>query len=237
MVTKQEQLEWLAKAWEKFPDGRHKVFMSVYQCGDFVGLHAVGKHEITQEEWQEERDKMQNEKSVITGGIYLSRNGFMFEVVDIAKAGGDCSIDMVVYMNLDATNDFPPGQKWVLELESFIRKFKLDVGRKPAPDNSWHGRGEFPLVGCECEVAPKSGGAWIKAVILAVTNQNVIMLVNDEPLEVVSRASNVIFRPLRTEREKAIEEMSEALIHRGSAMSQVILGELYDAGFRMEKPQ
>ena len=107
------------------------------------------------------------------------------------------------------------------------------MSSKPKVDNSWHERGEFPPpVGCECEVVPKSGGAWAKAVILAVTNQNVIMLVNDEPLEVVSRASNVIFRPLRTERDKAIDEMYRAAYSVGNVINAETIGAIYDAGYR-----
>lgn len=182
MVTKQQQLEWLAKHIGDWCGNRPSAYlMSCDEIGFIVGLATQvtpkellcgGHHLITRQEWQQERDK---------------------------------------------------------------------VSGKPEVDNSWHERGELPPVGCECEVAPKSGGTWIKAVILAVTNHNVIMLVNDEPLEVVSRASNVIFRPLRTEREKAIEEMAAILVGcEKYAITQNVAtaaGEfLYDAGCRMVKP-
>ena len=107
-------------------------------------------------------------------------------------------------------------------------------------DTSCHERGEFPPVWCECEFAPKSGGAWNKATIIAVTNQNVIMLVNGESRELVSRICNVIFRPIRTDREKAIGEMALLAtecekydITQNLAKSVCEL--LYDAGYRKEK--
>ena len=122
MVTKRQQLKWLAKRFESLPFGSDSILMSDETLG-YLGH----EHEITNQELKQERDKMQKQQeSVSVGDIYLSGKGFRFLVVDIAKAGSDCSIDMVVYLNLDATNDFPPGQKWVLELESFVRKFKLD---------------------------------------------------------------------------------------------------------------
>lgn len=47
---------------------------------------------------------------------------------------------------------------------------------------------------------------------------------------------NSEFRPFRTEREKAIDEMSSAMRDRGHGINPVTLGELYDAGFMMVKP-
>ena len=62
MVTKQEQLEWLAKAWESWsPYERGYVMMSNLFLGDFCsrqGLFGPVVHEITREEWQKEQDKL-----------------------------------------------------------------------------------------------------------------------------------------------------------------------------------
>ena len=179
MVTKQQQLEWLAKNWCAWVHSLGYVFMSKRIVGDFVSM-INDSHRISFDEWQQERNKMQQQTA-------------------------------------------NPVQ--------------------PAPDNSWHERGELPPVGCECEFAQKSGGAWVKAAILAVTNQNVIMLVNDEPLEVVSRASNVIFRPLSTERAKAIDELAASIgdefkfegydLH--TRITRSLSEFIYDAGYRKVK--
>ena len=66
MVTKQEQLEWLAKAWESWsPYERGYVMMSSLFLGDFCSRqdlfgHVV--HEITREDWQKKRDKLTNKQ-------------------------------------------------------------------------------------------------------------------------------------------------------------------------------
>lgn len=188
MVTKQQQLEWLAKAWENFTDNRHKVFMSVYRCGDFVGFHAVGKHEITKQEWQQERDKMQKQ-----------------------------------------------GEK----------------------ADSWHECGELPPVGCECEWVDESGvdgaaGAVYPdigdAVSICAHKQtpggDVIAIFTWEPggdgLRVAASRMPSDFRPIRTEREKAIDEMVYEFINhygdpKGGERYLPIAAKLYDAGYRKEK--
>ena len=64
MVSKQQQLEWLVKNVSEFPDGMDKVFASVYCVGIFVGFLAEEKHEITRQEWQQERSKMSGKPEV-----------------------------------------------------------------------------------------------------------------------------------------------------------------------------
>ena len=229
MVTKQQQLEWLALNIDDF-FGMDVAQMSGSSLGRFRMAIDGKYHIITREEWQQERDKMQNEKSVITGGIYLTRNGFRFEVVDIAKAGSDCSIDMVVYVNLDATNDFPPGPKWVLELESFISKFKLDSGRKPAPDNSWHERGEFPPVGVVCMAHITSEDKWVEAEIVAHRDGYALGWCHAEKCGYHGN-ENSDFRPLRTEREKAIDAACDVICKNGvHDFERGVITKLYDAG-------
>lgn len=53
---------------------------------------------------------------------YKSRNGYIFEIIDIAKDGQDCSIDMVIYVNLTSTKDHAPGQIWVTRKDIFESK-------------------------------------------------------------------------------------------------------------------
>ena len=101
-------------------------------------------------------------------------------------------------------------------------------------DNSWYERGELPTVGGECEIMHR---LWIKpkeVKIAAITKEYVIVV--DGQCEQHYYLRDITFRPLRAEREKAIDEMGATLRNRGSAISDVILGELYDAGFRMVNP-
>ena len=184
MVTKQQQLEWLAKNLEKWNSGYD--FAVVDKCLDgsfYVRWPSVCSSGITKKEWQHERDKMNS---------------------------------------------------------------------KPEIDNSWHERGEFPPVGCECEyndaawgfedvsVTPMDGDNLTicaksktplghECVIFTWVSKNKALLA-------AAAASPDVFRPLCTEREKAIEEMANLITKSvfGSAKCQA--EKLYDAGYRKEKP-
>ena len=107
---------------------------------------------------------------------------------------------------------------------------------QPSQDSSWHDRGELPPVGCECSAV--CDGQWVTVEVLRHRVNNAGMNV----AAVMSCASfNVFwatdFRPLRTEREKAIDEIVNALIggdDRSAIQSAAVhTAELiYDAGYR-----
>ena len=56
MVTKRQQLKWLAKHWAEWVSPARVVFMSKVILGGFTSMSSYA-HEITKEEWQQERDK------------------------------------------------------------------------------------------------------------------------------------------------------------------------------------
>ena len=56
MVTKQQQLAWLAKHWDEWVSPARIVPMSKVILGGFTSMSYYA-HEITKEEWQQERDK------------------------------------------------------------------------------------------------------------------------------------------------------------------------------------
>ena len=55
-VTKQQQLKWLVKQWDEWVSPARVVFMSKVILGGFTSMSSYA-HEITKEEWQQERDK------------------------------------------------------------------------------------------------------------------------------------------------------------------------------------
>jgi len=64
-VTKQQQLEWLANKWLVWanPFGGY-VKMSRSEVGVFyAGMTPEGAHQITYQEWSQERDKMQKQET------------------------------------------------------------------------------------------------------------------------------------------------------------------------------
>ena len=56
MVTKQQQVAWLVKHWAEWVSPARVVFMSKVIFGGFTSISSCA-HEITKEEWQQERDK------------------------------------------------------------------------------------------------------------------------------------------------------------------------------------
>ena len=107
------------------------------------------------------------------------------------------------------------------------------MSSKPEVDNSWHERGELPPVGCECEIRHNCWREFQRITVVAITREYVIV----EYDSVVAREqhyhlSDMTFRPLRSEREKAIDEMANLIAKSvfGSAKCQA--EKLYDAGYR-----
>ena len=82
MITKQQQLEWLARVWTIWHHPMGKVFMSRISIGDFVGM-TNNTHQITREEWQQERDKMKTKPEV---------DNSWYELGEFPPAGTVCEV-------------------------------------------------------------------------------------------------------------------------------------------------
>ena len=63
---------------------------------------------------------------VEVGKRYLSTSGYLFEVKGLAAHAQDCSITMVIYVNLEPTFDAPSGRTWVLEESIFLKRFRTE---------------------------------------------------------------------------------------------------------------
>ena len=110
---------------------------------------------------------------------------------------------------------------------------------KPEADNSWYERGELPPVGCECEIKHKCWVEFQRVSVLAITSEYVIISGHPTPArEQHYHLRDVTFRPLCTEREKAIDEMKSLCAYPGSWCStyKSFAEALYDAGYRKVKP-
>ena len=110
------------------------------------------------------------------------------------------------------------------------------MSSKPKVDNSWHERGEFPPVGCECDIRHSCWNSekYEKVTVAAITSEYVI--VKYATFEQHYMLKDISFHPLRTEREKAIEDMSRLMHEHDSIINDITLGALYDAGYRKVKP-
>lgn len=101
----------------------------------------------------------------------------------------------------------------------------LAASQKPA----WNGEG-LPPVGCECEYMKhtrNSGNNWSKGTVKYIGEFTVVIDDDDVDGEVIAHPLGCAFRPLRTEAERAIDEMV-----RLSGVSIGAAKILYDAGYR-----
>lgn len=89
----------------------------------------------------------------------------------------------------------------------------------------WDGTG-LPPVGCECERS-WAGDKWLSCKILFTSNQIVVVKLKGSGIEDAYNIGDVTFRPLRTEAERAIDEMVQL-----SGVSTGAAKILYDAGYR-----
>lgn len=106
--------------------------------------------------------------------------------------------------------------------------------------DSWHERGELPPIGCECEVLNNDlyNPAWEKCTIIFMGQYKCIYSseTRSEIVGNIDLTGAIEFRPLRTEREKAIDEMIAAIDHIKEGNFQTFIGALYDSGYRKVNP-
>ena len=118
-------------------------------------------------------------------------------------------------------------QEWQQEREKMQKK----------QDNSWHERGELPPVGGECEALYR--GEWVPVIVIGIDSSGYCVFevpecMNDEPpYDGIREQAN--FRPLRTEREKAIDDLTDLISACSFAPVKIQAEKIYDAGYRKEQ--
>ena len=119
-------------------------------------------------------------------------------------------------------------KEWRQERDKMQKKVGQVV--QPTQDNSWYEREELPPVGYECEAI--RNGEWVAVEVLRHRVNNVEMNV----AAVMDCTSfNVFwsddFRPLCTEREKAIDAACDVICKNGvHDFERGVITKLYDAG-------
>lgn len=123
-------------------------------------------------------------------------------------------------------------------------------------DNSWHERGELPPVGCKCEWIDESGvdgpaGSLYPCVgdVVSVCAHKqtpggdiiaIFTWARGDGLGVAASRMPADFRPLRTDREKAIDSLIGIICAGGYLTSRdgaakAIAERIYDAGYRKQQ--
>lgn len=105
------------------------------------------------------------------------------------------------------------------------------VTREQYEATSWDGVG-LPPIGIECEYMKhtrSTGNNWSKGTVKYISEYTVVIDDDDVDGEFIAHPLGCAFRPLRTEAERAIDEMV-----RLSSVSTGAAKILYDAGYRKE---
>lgn len=110
------------------------------------------------------------------------------------------------------------------ECEVSTDRLTAIVTREQYEATGWDGT-NLPPVGCECEVSVDGGRSW--CTYKAINEKNGARLIEIGNFTEEFQSNNWIFRPLRTEAERAIDE-----IVRLSGVSTGAAKILYDAGYR-----
>ena len=115
------------------------------------------------------------------------------------------------------------------------------MSSKPEVDNSWHERGELPPVGVPVELWWGGSFAY-NCEFITRRGHHYVMWNLDADRPDAADYMNSEFRPLRAEREKAIDEMIGILKAKfdrpgvdGITVADIV-DELYDAGYRKINP-
>ena len=109
------------------------------------------------------------------------------------------------------------------------------MNSKPEVASSWYEHGELPPVGVPVELW--FGGSFAyNCEFISTRGYDYVLWNLDDDKPDCADSMNSQFRPLRTEREKAIEDMSRVMHEHDSIINDDTLGALYDAGYRKVKP-
>jgi hypothetical protein len=109
--------------------------------------------------------------------------------------------------------------------------------------SDWNGEG-LPPVGAVVEASYRWADEWEEARIIYIDIRHTICALGDSEITAHLYTANNVFRPIRSDREKAIEEMMQiakaaADAHKrelhGALSEECLLGALYDAGHRKVK--
>lgn len=134
--------------------------------------------------------------------------------------------DDLVFLYRDDNDDYP-----VMERQRDGMRYDCDIGRleRIEQEPQWNGEG-LPPVGTACEF--KRTDVWVSGKVKYQSDKFVILNTDTNAGEMVFDPCSLQFRPIRTEREKAIDEMMKVVNH--GLPSKELVARLYDAGYRKQ---
>ena len=208
-------------------------------------LDAVAKPTmITIDQWLARRAELQNKPSWDDapgwathlgqnkrGQWYFMQDGQVVDSTRIYHMHKKCSGEICVGEVLGDWRDTLEKRPEQAEFEPFV-SIEDSQEKEMKQDNKWFERGELPPVGEVCEAYIDYPPQWIETEIVAHKDGFAIGWCKSVMKGCHGDKAHE-FRPLRTERDKAIDEMVDCLSSRW-ANCEEIAAHLYENGYRKE---
>lgn len=242
-ITKKQ---WLARraelqnkpSWEDAPE-----------WAEWIAKDSPDKDEISAWWWYADKPvAMKNKWQVSTDGRAMMAAGCNCDIADwrdtLERRPVDLSEPAVTELLQGSVDNVLAA---VLELKSDGFKFEpltsIEDNQEQGmnQENGWLERGELPPVGTVCEYTLGAGAPWYQCEIkYVIRDVGVVMKripCGSEQYCGLLQKYPVSFRPIRTDRDKAIEEMIKAISGGGTGKIYIMecAGKLYDAGYRKEQ--
>lgn len=260
-MNNETDLDWLARNVHEWPYGA--AFVRIHTNGQeavFITKSGsgLGGNAFNNDQWTARRAELQNKPSwndAPEWATHLAQNGrgqwwFMLNGKLLGDSGryfeSDRSTIEVARGEVlgdwrDTLEHRPENPRTELEVELVKAAFEPFTSiednqeKKMQQDNGWFERGELPPVGVVCETLAEPELSWVEAEVLAHRDGFAIVWVVSEKCGAQCDTPGH-FRPIRTERELAVEEMKQHCPYHGDwdTVGRIYAEALYDAGYRKE---
>ncbi len=256
-MSNKTDLDWLARNVHVWPAGDHQPWCYVYMVaggamkasGNFLDAVAYPTM-VTKDQWLARRAELQNKPSWSKAeewAEWLAQDSYgcwgffqkkpLMHALSWIARSGYYQIHSPGNLLLGDWRDTLEKRPEQNELEPFV-SIEDSQEKEMKQDNKWFERGELPPVGEVCEAYIDYHPQWIETEIVAHKDGFAIGWCKSVMKGCYGDKAHE-FRPLRTERDKAIDEMvCEFIDHygdpKGGERYLGIAEKLYDAGYRKE---
>lgn len=255
----EDDLTWLARNVHEWPVGDHQPWCYVItdnsgkKLASGVAFCAPKAPMIEKTDWLARRAELQNKPSwadAPAGAGYMAQepHGVWTFFVDQPFEPSKLHDDGWRFDGFQAWSSDRRGEvlgDWRDTLErrpeskpEFEQFVSIEDGGpvKAQVDGGWFERGELPPVGVEC-TAVADGIPDANCIIVAISTEQVVVKWTENQMFDVLGMPGLAFRPIRTERDKSIEEMKQHCPYHGSwdHVGRIYAEALYDAGYRKQE--
>ncbi|BEE05674.1 hypothetical protein [Aeromonas veronii] len=201
---------------------RHEA-RAAYPSGDQIPEHVLG-------DWRDTLERRPVDLSEPAGGVKESGADGAEEINAMAQR-------LLVALKSDPRSFDTGALAEMVELADaeIVKRDAKVCGGEGYLNNHWFERGELPPIGIEC-TAVADGIPDANCIIIAISIEQVVVKWTKTQLFDVLDMPGWSFRPTRTERDKAIDEMRQHFPYPGSldTIGLAYAAALYNAGYRKQ---